>query len=517
MKKYILHCSFITALTCLTNAQAGTNQCSNHKEIDHQDKWPAASIRNQGQIGSCHVFASTALVEAQYYLLTGKHKDLSERDLYYQHLFPRTDDSSLKNDILYFSKNNEGGWNEKDLNLFKQNGICSEETLPYDDLLRGDAEDLYDILKSDYNSKNQSMPSLINEFSLKGHSSCLKERIDIKEQFKNYQIENLSCGSDIKCTKEVILKYLECNPLAVSVSGYGAMMPKKWFQKLLYTPGASGNHALVIAGYDCKEDEFIMRNSWDGSDYDRIPADALINGLNSFAILHNGYLMPDEKYLRCPNDLITYIQGDINGDKNVDEKDTDEMYNYLWKYKIVENPLTYFKLDLNSNGLIDLADAKILSDLVFKVVPEYTLGFYPTGRVKKSYPLTELKLNPEQLKKGPWPKLLRRQRELNLSVINQLKQLQERVLESLNRNITTRRKKDIAMNYVDSLNNAYNIGAVAKNEFASLKSQFISNCRKMGLEEVSTLFSGTIDIQPFPGKEGRMYFQKKNNIYNEFK
>jgi hypothetical protein len=505
---------FVSILLLPIISILAADSCKNFGTIDHTDKWPASSIRNQGPIGSCHIFAATALVEAQYYLLTGSYIDLAERDLFYQHLFPSGNEKDIKNEAHSFSSLAEGGWSEKDLNRFQENGICQEDKLPYEDLLNGEAQEIYSQLKSFKVEKN--LDEIAEEFSLKKHGSCLNERKNIRNKFSDYKIETLRCGRDIKCTKEAILTYLKCNPLAVGVASYGSMLQPKWLEKILYTPGAAGLHALVIAGYDCTRDEFIMRNSWGASDYDRVDANKLIAGLTDFSILHNGYIMPDEKYLRCPNELISYIKGDINGDKMVDEKDSDEIYSYLWKYKLVEDNLVYFKLDLNGDGVIDLADAKELIELVYKVEPEYSLGLFPTGKVKKVYQAELVKQLPEKVKKGPWPKLFRRQRELKVDPRIQLADFEKRTIEYLNRELPEKRKVAIAMNFVETLNNAYDLGVISKNEYVSKIRHFVSAAREVGFASASELFSNRTDWRFVNFREGRSYYQSKNSRYNNY-
>ncbi|PIP82623.1 MAG: hypothetical protein CO113_15680 [Elusimicrobia bacterium CG_4_9_14_3_um_filter_62_55] len=51
--------------------------------VDHSDQFPTGS-RNQGDVGSCHAFASIGLLEAAYYRKYGEHQAFSDADLFLQ-------------------------------------------------------------------------------------------------------------------------------------------------------------------------------------------------------------------------------------------------------------------------------------------------------------------------------------------------------------------------------------------------------------------------------------------------
>ena len=118
------------------------NVCSEYASKDHRKRWPKSSIRDQCGVGSCHSFAAIGLVEAAHSLKFDKYIDLSENDLFRQHMKqvnrgekPSSQISDIANRTLAGKDTGhiyqEGAQVESDIKLMKKNGVCFEKTRFY--------------------------------------------------------------------------------------------------------------------------------------------------------------------------------------------------------------------------------------------------------------------------------------------------------------------------------------------------------------------------------------------------
>ncbi len=103
-------------------------------QVDLSNQYREVVSRQKG--GSCHVFASSALVEANCFRKLGKHVDLSEAYLMNQHLQKKLksvealdlDEGCVKNpNYVIPNAALDGGHSYKTLNIIKTHGVCTEE------------------------------------------------------------------------------------------------------------------------------------------------------------------------------------------------------------------------------------------------------------------------------------------------------------------------------------------------------------------------------------------------------
>jgi hypothetical protein len=311
------------------------NACNKQKSRDYRKLWPKKSIRNQCGVGSCHSFQSIGMVEAAHSLLFDRNIDLSENDLFRQHMKvinkgkkPSQFISDLANETYKNKKTDsifrEGGHIYKDIELMKKNGTCFERTLPYENDW-GYRSKGYQALKCMRKSKKQIVGEATscrinktNDFSnLQGlcndvaktfkvmkvdeiltenpSNKCLEERKKVKQFVKALKLheERFKKNETYQDKKTKLLSYLRCQPVGVSVKGYASIKNKK-----SHSSHDSG-HALIIAGYDCKTNKFIMRNSW-GGDYEEVDADLLANGTYILSVLSKDGNKPDASG-KCPD------------------------------------------------------------------------------------------------------------------------------------------------------------------------------------------------------------------------
>ena len=273
------------------------------QSYDLRHYWPDEKMRDQGYVGSCHSFASAALVEAELFRRTGKNYDLSERDLFEQHFLKTTLSDHAKDtqakqiwgvDPDYM--HGEGSSSIKDdFEIIKKNGLCFESAYPYDyssralpayrliDDLRkqrgavgdvascnegwgnwwavnlGLVQDAAEILiKDSYDALIQNMNPPQN---------CLLERKALSGLINSWNFKTVDFESDTPWTekKNLILNLLsQGKPIEASFKGYGKI------KKQQAPAPDDGHHAVLIVGFDCSTHEFIIRNSWGETGYDRV-------------------------------------------------------------------------------------------------------------------------------------------------------------------------------------------------------------------------------------------------------
>jgi hypothetical protein len=324
------------------------DRCKDFPSMDYTNLWPVDSIRQQCNTGACHSFATTSLVEALYKKYLGSYIDLSERDLFAQH-FGASDEKEAQRlvrqhldmakragrdlghwvdrlekqeklngwtatqTLEYYANQYElyqgGGYVDQDFNLLRQEGICYERELPFSwfsgqeqgqnalsclrqarfDVIKFVGEckvdDTYSINKVDEFCQN--VEKILEDKSIyaglitEASKLCLKQRKEVKSFVRSLSLKKKSPKGSTDKTRNELHRYLSCQPLAMDVKGYSEILNGA------DRPG-HGLHAVALAGYDCKTDEYIIRNSWGAAGYDRVPAQKILEALDTYYVFHKG-------------------------------------------------------------------------------------------------------------------------------------------------------------------------------------------------------------------------------------
>lgn len=267
MKKTILLLTL--ALSC-TSGLAENRQFWKHEQ-------------KQQNVGSCHAFATLALLEAEYYIVNGQSIDLSERDLFTRHLLRgyRSSDEMIRSQLTAAAHKslspyyNEAASPVTNFDLVKTYGVALEKEVPYESTFKGGMPSTMNKLRqlrSDVSkaarrlkSSGQFSRSAVQQLVNQSMDSSLTEKLSINNSLdsrssirnfaRQYSFKKVKPSSPA-AARSIIMQQLKTRPVAVDVKNY---------DKLYKEPGGSSiqyqYHCVVISGYDNKTDRFIIRNS----------------------------------------------------------------------------------------------------------------------------------------------------------------------------------------------------------------------------------------------------------------
>lgn len=256
---------------------------------------------DQGNVGSCHSFATIALVEAEYWKATGKYINLSERELFARHylrdygnfekMIASQFERATRRTVTPYYK--ESGHIVDNFALLQEHGVSTEKELPYSPILKlGVSETMQNLRharhavtremflsrkagtwnsskKSATLSKHKarsSTTSLSPIFSYPYNSPSQRE---IKNFCAQYTLKKIT-PKTTPVAKEIIIQQLATHPVAVDVSNYKELTRAK--AHALYE-----RHSFVISHYHPKRDTFTIRSSTTGNGK-QVSANALARG-----------------------------------------------------------------------------------------------------------------------------------------------------------------------------------------------------------------------------------------------
>ena len=261
----------------------------------------------QGEVGSCHTFAAVALVEAEYRKSTGKHINLSERDLFVRHYIQgdkNVADSIRKQLIAATLKKlpdhyKEAGHISEDFTLLQRHGVASERELGYSPtfsqgvslaiiLLRQQRNLLSteaDLLKGANSWDRPTQQKKIQQryAKLSGVIKTLTLPADTttrrltKKFLSKYTLKKFT-PKTTKLAKQRLIKQLAQQPVAVDITNLSELSGN--------TSILHGKHSLVASHYHPKTDQFTIRSStFKGAK--KVAADTLARGTYQMYYLEN--------------------------------------------------------------------------------------------------------------------------------------------------------------------------------------------------------------------------------------
>ncbi|GAA5494573.1 hypothetical protein Rhal01_00735 [Rubritalea halochordaticola] len=252
--------------------------------------------QKQQNVGSCHTFATLALLEAEYYLVNGRTIDLSERDLFTRHLMRgyRSSEEMIRGQLTAAAHKKlspfykEAASPVSDFDLVKAYGVALEKEVPYESSFSPGMSMLMDKLRNLRTQVNKSASQMktSGRFSRAAVQNLVSQHMDDRLTSKLSIKPNLSSRNSIRHfaqqysfkkvkpssasnARQTIMQQLKTRPVAVDVKDYST---------LHRSPGASIQyryHCVVISGYDSKKDQFIIRNSNSHASSESVSAEGL--------------------------------------------------------------------------------------------------------------------------------------------------------------------------------------------------------------------------------------------------
>jgi len=399
--KLIIFFTFILSLNSLLWA------C---EDINHE-KLFIDTNSHQGTVGSCHSYAIIHLIEAKWKQSFNVSVDFSQGDLFRQHLTQMGQENFYKNQaqiILSCSqvkpelqntvlKSFEGAYFFSDWELMKKNGICKEDSQTssfrygagsktleklqetkcsmleqYKGALQSCQSSNIDTLRSEAENnfcKVLSSEKFYDQLENQKTKECDKDREWSKfylNKFQPFAVPNPK-------SKETLLAYLKCHPLWISVDDFSKAKEGIIEQE----PNPYAKHAVVLAGYNCSDKSFLIKNSWGESRLLKIKEDVLLAKIDQAHGLALNQLKADENG-SCDEKEKKIQTGDLNEDGKIDDTDVDLFYQFHWLgnrtlYSNSESLIEKKKdmaMDINGDGVIDIKDSKMLIEFVVLHKPE---------------------------------------------------------------------------------------------------------------------------------------------------
>lgn len=252
-------------------------------QANYEDSWKGT--RNQGQIGTCHIFAAVALIEAEWANEFKVKADFSEGHLAINHILGKTEESAtdrikafisvsgknLPNFFKYF----QGGWIASSFNLAKEIGIVEEEDAPYKkvhDFFQSLSWKLSDPLSD---RQKEAYFNKLDPYFYKWYSEWQGKHQDwlSKISYKSFNAKIYNKEQLLNLIKEKI----SCRPIGIEISS------AIW--------GLPGNHAVVLVGHDPVKKHFLVRNSWGRAHlftrHEKIAEDLILKHMINFGYLQN--------------------------------------------------------------------------------------------------------------------------------------------------------------------------------------------------------------------------------------
>ncbi|MFA6317862.1 MAG: C1 family peptidase [Elusimicrobiota bacterium] len=227
-------------------------------------------VRDQGQVGTCSIFAAVGLLEAALAREDGETIDLSEMwvaRLQAKKFLASSSDWYMCTSCSFCIYDSDDG-SMGALSMFQEGGICREQTLPYVSSRMGSLEEdrtkpgiIDRYWRGIRNLSPTSAKAIVKEREALLYSlflpdsdpriqACRAEAAGLADRIKD--MESVSFGGP---TVADILESLDLGlPLAIGLDST-TERPSELIS-------VGGSHALLVVGYDMGKRVFRIRNSW---------------------------------------------------------------------------------------------------------------------------------------------------------------------------------------------------------------------------------------------------------------
>ncbi|WP_435689697.1 C1 family peptidase [Rubritalea sp.] len=262
---------------------------------------------DQGNVGSCHTFATLALVEAEYRKVTGKFINLSERELFARHylkdygsfdkMITSQFELATRQTVAPYYK--ESGHITDDFKLLQQHGVRTEKELPYSPFFKMGVPEAMNSLRHARHSvthemfssrksgtwNEQTKSTALNSHKQRRSTTSLSPFFTFPANTPTQQTTKQFCSNYTlnkhtpKTTaqaKQQIITLLISGPVAVDVSNYKELTQTK-------THALYERHSFVVSHYHPQHDTFTIRSSTTGNGK-QVDANALARG--TYQIYH---------------------------------------------------------------------------------------------------------------------------------------------------------------------------------------------------------------------------------------
>ena len=237
------------------------------QEYDYSD-WFHSSNVEQGSVGSCTIFSCLGIIEAISYRESGKHFDLSERDLFFQQYFGN---SGVEEDAIEglvwrsrSSRTGEAATYDEVFKLALNNGVCLEKERPYNeeywmneiDLLKYNIEKMFYFIREQMAMDGKHSHEIARERKDELRKILLKGG-EFRRLFKAESAVSETCKEQRENIKELLSNYRAAYIDLVNIQGHEEK-GRAILEALSHGPvagvfGGTPGHAFVIYKCDCQD------------------------------------------------------------------------------------------------------------------------------------------------------------------------------------------------------------------------------------------------------------------------
>lgn len=242
-------------------------------------------VRYQGTLGTCHIFAATALLEAEWANDFKEKRDFLEGYLSVRHILGKDEKEGETSLNLHYQLNTQStvnwlkfkqaGWISESFKLAKEVGVIDEKEAPYKEVETTFVDLDWQLSQGKGKDKEGRFYEKLNETIYRWYANWRGRHHEWLQglDYKKHEFPALPRTELMKILKEKIT----CRPVGLEAKG------SIW--------GVEGFHAVVVAGYNPKDKKFIIRNSWGRASlfkkHEQVSEDLIAEHIRSIGYIQN--------------------------------------------------------------------------------------------------------------------------------------------------------------------------------------------------------------------------------------